>query len=99
MQLQDEDSALIRETVRARLGQATRVYVVRVQAYDAHCGGDVGLYVECDQPLGSRALTSVRLAAHLQQALGDCQVDLLLADPLTPLEPVHEAARRNGIPL
>ena len=37
--------------------------------------------------------------ARLQRRLGDQHIDVLVLDPLTPRQPVHEHAMRQGVTL
>lgn len=99
MRLTPHQARTIRETVAAALGPGTRVALFGSRTDDQARGGDLDLLVEVDRPLENRAATASRLAAQLQIRLGDQRIDILLIDPRTTPQPIHEVARRQGIAL
>jgi hypothetical protein len=42
---------------------------------------------------------AAQITARLQRALGDRKIDVLVIDPATVLQPVHQMARANGLVL
>ncbi|MDN5849200.1 MAG: nucleotidyltransferase domain-containing protein [Nitrococcus sp.] len=99
MRLTSEQVRVIRAKVHAAFGASTRVYLFGSRLDDAARGGDVDLYVEVFHLVQNRAAAASRLTAELQLALGDQRIDVLVSDPNTPRQPIHEAARAKGIEL
>lgn len=62
-------------------------------------GGDLDLLVESGQPIAGRQQKSLQLVARLRRRLGDQPIEVLVPDPEVRTQPVHEQARRTGIPL
>jgi predicted nucleotidyltransferase len=89
----------IREKAQADFGPNTRVLLFGSRADDRARGGDIDLLLEVDHPVSNRAAAGARFAAELQIALGDQRIDILIVDPSTPPEPIHDAARRSGVAL
>jgi predicted nucleotidyltransferase len=99
MRLSPRDTRLIGETVRVALGDAARVRLFGSRVDDASRGGDIDLLVEVDHTLANRAAAASRLAAALQLRLGDQRIDVILVDPTTRPQPIHDVARQQGISL
>jgi len=99
MRLRKEQIATIRAEVNRLLGPEARVWLFGSRADDAALGGDIDLYVEVNEELGNRAALASRLAARLQLRLGDQRIDVVLVDSQTPPQPIHAAARGEGIRL
>ena len=49
--------------------------------------------------MANRAAAASRLTARIQFALGDQRIDVLLADPDTVRQPIHDVARAEGVAL
>lgn len=99
MRLAPEQVQAIKEEVRSLLGPEARVWLFGSRADDSSRGGDIDLYVETDETLASRTQAAGRLAARLQQRLGDQRIDVVLVDPRTRTQPIHNAAKETGVPL
>ncbi|MDN5872407.1 MAG: nucleotidyltransferase domain-containing protein [Nitrococcus sp.] len=99
MRLTSEQARVIREKVHAAFGASARVYLFGSRLDDTARGGDVDLYVEVSHLVQNRAAAASRLTAELQLALGDQHIDVLVTDPNTTREPIHEQARAKGIEL
>lgn len=99
MRLSEDERRLIRAKVAELFGPGARVRLFGSRVDDAARGGDIDLLVEVPEPVGNRPAAAARLAAELQIALGDQRIDVVLVDPHTPPAPVHEVARRMGVPL
>ena len=99
MRLSQTQARTIREKAREAFGPGTRVLLFGSRADDCARGGDIDLFVEMDRILNNRASAAARFAAELQLALGDQRIDVILVDPQTPQQLVHNAARRNGVAL
>ena len=99
MRLSHEQVRVIREVVEGQIGQGVRVYLFGSRVDDAARGGDIDLYIECDEALTNRAATSARIAGALQRRLGEQRIDVVIVDPDTPNQPVHRSAREHGVAL
>lgn len=99
MRLSERERQVIRAKVAELFGPEARVRLFGSRVDDSARGGDIDLLVEVPKPVGNRPAAAARLAAELQLALGDQRIDVVLVDPGTPPAPVHEAARRHGVPL
>lgn len=99
MRLMPEQVKIIRDTVHALLGPEAHVRLFGSRVDDSASGGDIDLFIEVGQAQANRAATVSRLAAELQIALGDQRIDIILVDPNTAPQPIHEIARRQGIGL
>jgi predicted nucleotidyltransferase len=98
MRLSDEQCRTIRNTARELFGDCT-VYLFGSRVDDAARGGDIDLLVETPRRLENRAAMAARYAARLQRALGDQRIDVLIVDPATRHQPIHDRAREQGIAL
>lgn len=96
MRLTDQQRGIIRNEVARVLGPRARVYLFGSRLDDKARGGDLDLFIEIDEVLANRAAAASRVAARLQQALGDQRIDVVLVDAATRQQPIHEAARRQG---
>lgn len=97
MRLTSEQRRIIRKRIRTALGTGARGYLFGSRLNDDARGGDIDLYIEVDTHLDNRAATASRLAAELQLALGDQRIDVLLVDPATTRQPIHDNARASGV--
>ena len=99
MRLTEHECAVIREAARRRFGADARVFLFGSRTDDSARGGDIDLYIELDRPLDGRVTTAAAFEADLIWALGDQHVDVVVRDPETPDQPIHQVARRRGIAL
>ncbi|MBK1614715.1 hypothetical protein CKO44_14670 [Rubrivivax gelatinosus] len=99
MRLSEDQRRLIRDTVAAALGPQARVRLFGSRIDDSRRGGDIDLLVEVPAPLPDRLRRELELGARLELLLGGRRIDLLLLDPATPRQPVHEAALAQGLAL
>lgn len=99
MRLTEEQRRLIRDTVASALGPQARVRLFGSRLDDARRGGDIDLLVEVPAPLLDRLQRELELGARLERELGGRRIDLLLLDPATPRQSVHEVALAQGVPL
>ncbi|TAN52520.1 MAG: nucleotidyltransferase domain-containing protein [Methylococcaceae bacterium] len=97
MRLTTEQIQAIREETRMVFGADSSVRLFGSRVDDTARGGDIDLLVECDEPVKERLKKSLALTARLQMRLGDQPIDVLVIDPETPLQPVHQVARQMGI--
>lgn len=97
MRLSPEQTRAIVAATRAVAGDQARVRLFGSRLDDHARGGDIDLLVEVPHPVAEPAWLAARVTASVQRALGDRKVDVLLIDPLTPLQPVHRAAQSQGV--
>lgn len=90
---------VIRDTVREIFGPEGKVILFGSRTDDEARGGDIDLLVELPAPVADREHKTLQLCAQLQLRLGDQPIDLLVIDPSTPRQAIHEHAMRSGIPL
>lgn len=99
MRLTDDETRIIRDTVRRRFGSDARVWLFGSRTDDTRRGGDIDLLVETPEPLENPFRESIGLETELQIALGDQKIDILLAQPNVPSTPMQRIARNSGIEL
>jgi predicted nucleotidyltransferase len=99
MRLREDQRRLVKQLAGELVGADARVLLFGSRTDDALRGGDIDLLVESPRPLPARFETEIQLGARIERALGGQRVDLLLVDPLTPLQPVHRAAQATGLVL
>ena len=97
MRLSEEQIRIIRETAHEIFGERVRVRLFGSRVDDAARGGDIDLLVECDTSMPDRLQKNLAFTARLQLQLGDQPIDVLVIDPTTRLQPVHEVARKTGV--
>lgn len=97
MRISAEQAQAIVAATRDLAGPQASVRLFGSRARDDVWGGDIDLLVECPEPIEQPVWLAARLTARLQRALGDRRIDVLVVDPHTELEPVHRAARAEGI--
>ena len=99
MRLNSETRRVIKESVLDVFGPNATVCVFGSRANDEARGGDIDLLVECSEPVKERLRKTLTLTAMLQSRLGDQRIDVIVADPQTKPQSVHEVARVTGVPL
>lgn len=99
MRLNTEYIQVIREETGIVFGEGAVVRLFGSRLDDTSRGGDIDLLVECDKPVKERLRKSLALTARLQMRLGDQPIDVLVIDPETALQPVHQVARQTGVQL
>jgi predicted nucleotidyltransferase len=99
MRITDEQARLIVAATQDVVGPNARVRLFGSRLLDEVRGGDIDLLVESSQPLERPVWLAARLTARLQRALGDRRIDVLLIDPDTPRQPVHDVALAEGVEL
>ena len=99
MRLSPDQIAIIKRTAAKLFGAEARDRLFGSRVDDSQKGGDIDLLVElpCSQPEARRK--SLTLVARLQQQLGDQPIDVLVAAPDTPDQPILRVARQCGVPL
>lgn len=99
MRLSDEQRREIKRLTAEIVGTDARVSLFGSRVDDSLRGGDVDLLVEAPRRLEARLALELRLGSRIERALGGRRVDVLLVDPTTPWQPVHHAAKSQGLPL
>ena len=99
MRLTREACRIIKASAQEIFGPSATVCVFGSRTNDEARGGDIDLLVECIEPVADRLRKTLALTASLQRRLGDQQIDIIVTDPQTKQRPVHEVARRTGVPL
>lgn len=97
MRITPEQTRAIVATAAELAGADVRIRLFGSRVDDGLQGGDIDLLVECARPVEKPVWLAARLTARLQRVLGDRRIDVLVIDPSTLLEPVHHAARANGV--
>lgn len=99
MRITPQTADIIRATVKEILGESAVVSLFGSRADDNARGGDIDLFIQTEAPVAHRASAAARVVAALQMRLGDQKIDVVLVDPTTPPQPIHEVARKTGIRL
>ena len=99
MRLTEEQTGIIRRTVREVLGDDARVWLFGSRMDDDKRGGDVDLYVESDDVIDMPALVIARLSARIPRGIHGRKVGIVLSAPNLGRFPIHESAKLEGIRL
>lgn len=99
MRLSPHDrDAILRSTAEVA-GPGARALLFGSRTDDSARGGDIDLLVELPQPGADALGLSLRLSARIQRRIGLRRIDVLVADPATPVTPLLALARREGVAL
>lgn len=90
---------VIRATVHRLLGDGVRIRIFGSRARLDEKGGDIDILVETDRKLADRVANACRLTSQLQLQLGDQKIDVIIIDPETREQPIHQIARQTGVML
>ena len=99
MRLTPETRQVIKDLVLDVFGPNATVRVFGSRTNDEARGGDIDLLVECRETVKDKLRKTLALTARLQCQLGDQRIDVVVADPQTKPQSVHEVARKAGVPL
>ncbi len=99
MRLSQQTQQIIRDTVREIFGVEANVKLFGSRIDDDARGGDIDLLVELPSVTAEIERKTMQLAARLQLRIGDQPIDVLVLDPSTPRQPIHEQASMTGIRL
>jgi predicted nucleotidyltransferase len=99
MRLSEHQRDVIRDAAAELVGPSARVLLFGSRTRPDVRGGDIDLLVELPAPVPDRFALGNRLGARIERQLGLQKIDILVADPETPVSPVLAAARRDGIPV
>lgn len=86
-------------TVHRLLGDCARIRVFGSRAKMDEKGGDIDILIETELKLADRVSIACRLISQLQMQLGDQKIDVIIIDPATPAQPIHQIARQTGVML
>jgi predicted nucleotidyltransferase len=96
VRLPAREIAIIRATVSRLLGDGASIRIFGSRARLDEKGGDIDIMIETDQKLADRVSTACRLTSQLQMQLGDRKIDVIIVDPETREQPIHQIARQTG---
>lgn len=99
MRLDARTRDIIRQEVERLIGADNVIRLFGSRVDDDRRGGDIDLLVESRHPVADRVQTECRLSARLYLGLGGRKVDVIITDPNTAPQPVHEQAQRYGVVL
>ncbi|WP_157267758.1 nucleotidyltransferase domain-containing protein [Azohydromonas aeria] len=99
MRLSPAERQTIRQVVDRLTGGRGRVWLFGSRIDDAARGGDIDLLIECPEPVEHPARLMASIGAHLEMALGERRIDVLLQAPNLQQFPVHRVARETGVQL
>lgn len=99
MRLSQSTQQIIRDTVQEIFGVDAKVKLFGSRINDDARGGDIDLLVELPSVTAEVERKSMQLTARLQLRIGDQPIDVLVIDPSTPRQSIHEQASMTGIKL
>lgn len=99
VRLSAREIEVIRATVSRLLGDLARIHIFGSRAREEEKGGDIDILVETERQLPGRVASACRLASELQMQLGDQKIDVIIVDPETREQPIHQIARQTGVVL
>jgi predicted nucleotidyltransferase len=99
MRLSQQTQQIIRDTVREVFGVEAKVKLFGSRVNDDARGGDIDLLVELPSVTAEIERKTMQLTARLQLRIGDQPIDVLVIDPSTPRQSIHEQASITGIRL
>ena len=99
MRLTPAQSATIKSTAQAVLGEGVQITLFGSRVHDEQKGGDVDLLIEVQHTLPEPALVSARIASRVSRAMQGRKVDVLLKAPNLQLQPIHRIAAQQGVAL
>jgi predicted nucleotidyltransferase len=95
--LSARETEVIRATVSRLLGDHTCIRIFGSRAMEDEKGGDIDILIETGRQLPNRVASACRLASELQLQLGDQKIDVIIIDPETQEQPIHQIARQTGV--
>jgi predicted nucleotidyltransferase len=97
VRLSAKEMEIIRATAIRLFGDQTRIFVFGSRARENEKGGDIDLLIEIEKILPDRVASVCRLTSELQLQLGDQKIDVIIVDPSTREQAIHQIARRTGV--
>jgi predicted nucleotidyltransferase len=99
MRLSQRTQQIIRDTAREIFGIEANVKLFGSRVNDAARGGDIDLLIELPMVTPDIERKTMQLIARLQIRIGDQPIDVLVIDPATPRQSIHDQALTTGISL
>lgn len=99
MRLTSSEQAQIKQRCHTLLGADCGLWVFGSRARDDARGGDLDLLVRSPQRLSRKVVLACDLAVQIERIMQGRKVDVLLIDPDTELQPIHQVALETGVPL
>jgi len=99
VRLSAREIEVIRATVSRLLGDRACIRIFGSRAREDEKGGDTDILIETERQLPSRVASACRLASELQMQLGVQKIDVIIIDPETREQPIHQIARQTGVML
>jgi len=99
MRLNEFERETIRRVTHEVAGARAQALLFGSRVQDELKGGDIDLLIELPDPGQDRFQLALDIGVRLDRALGLRKIDVLVADPSSPQEPVLIAARRTGQPV
>lgn len=99
MRLPANYQSTITETAQKIFGETASVWLFGSRVDNDAKGGDVDLLVKLETPTANKAVLGVRYNAQLQIQLGLQKFDVIVIDPSTTLEPIHQQTLSKGVRL
>ena len=99
MRLSQQTRQIIRDTVREVSGVEATVKLFGSRIHDDARGGDIDLLVELPSIAAEIERKTLPLTARLQVRIGDQPIDILVLDPSTSRQSIHEQASTAGVKL
>lgn len=97
IRLATREIEIIRATTHHLLGDDARISIFGSRTKMDEKGGDIDILIETEQKLADRISTACRLTSQLQMQLGDQKIDVIIVDPETLEQPIHQIARQTGV--
>ncbi|TDN60950.1 nucleotidyltransferase domain-containing protein [Halothiobacillus neapolitanus] len=89
----------IKTTAAEVFGAEAKISLFGSRTDDTRKGGDIDLLVELPSPQSEVQRKRLSFVARLQQRLGDQPIDVLIVQPNTQKQAIHEVAQATSIPL
>ena len=99
MRLSLQTQQIIKDTTQEVFGIEVHVKVFGSRINDDARGGDIDLLVELPFCIADSERKALQLTARLQLRIGDQPIDVLVIDPSTQRQSMHEQANMTGISL
>jgi len=99
MRLSQQTKQIIRESVHEVFGIEATVKLFGSRINDEARGGDIDLLVELPSITAEIERKTMQLTARLQLRIGDQPIDVLVLDPSTPRQSIHDQAALTGVDL
>ncbi len=99
VRLSAREIEVVRETVNRLLGDHACIRIFGSRAREDEKGGDIDIFIETERKLANRVVSACRLVSELQLQLGDQKIDVVIIDPETSEQPIHQIARQTGVML